>query len=81
MTTSVDSPLAATATTLAVPDSAPLGYKEIIHGTWATAPEDRTSFKDVLFKLREVYRVEVEKEKQIRAARSKSNSSLSNVAT
>ena len=81
MTTSVDSPLAATATTLAVPDSAPLGYKEIIHGTWATSPEDRTPFKDVLFKLREVYRVEVEKEKQIRAARSKSNSSLSNVAT
>ena len=77
MTSQLESPLAATAKALEIPDSAPEGYRKIIHGTWATHPERRSTFKDVLVDIREIYREQVEKEKALRAARRGSTSSLS----
>ena len=77
MTSQLESPLAATAKALEIPDSAPEGYRKIIHGTWATHPERRSTFKDVLVDIRDIYREQVEKEKALRAARRGSTSSLS----
>ena len=77
MTSELDAPLAATAKNLELPSSSPEGFRKIIHGCWATQPERRSGFKDVLVHLREEYRVLVEKEKALRASRQGSSSSLS----
>jgi sterile alpha motif and leucine zipper-containing kinase AZK len=77
MTSDLDASLAATAKNLELPASAPEGYRKIIHGAWATQPERRSAFKDVLGDLREVYREQVDIEKALRAARKGSTSSLS----
>ena len=77
MTSEIEAPLAATARNLEIPPNAPEGFRKIIHGTWATSPERRSRFKDVLVDLREEYRLLVEKEKALRANRTGSNSSLS----
>lgn len=77
MTSQLESPLAATAKALEIPDSAPELYRKIIHGTWATQPERRSTFKEVLVDIREIYREQVEKEKALRASRRGSTSSLS----
>jgi sterile alpha motif and leucine zipper-containing kinase AZK len=77
MTEKSDSPLAATARTLILPDTAPSGFDAVVKSCWATQPEHRDKFKDLLVNLRDVHKIEVEKERALRAARSSSMSSLS----
>ena len=77
MTEKSDSPLAATARTLILPDTAPSGFDAVVKSCWATQPEHRVKFKDLLVNLRDVHKIEVEKERALRAARSSSMSSLS----